>query len=95
MELICRILKQHPLQTRQYTDRNGQPQSITTMGFSLVSGADTLYAELTDEKAVKCGTCDPTFFYKVDLSMRAEQWNDNQGNTRYSTRLYINRIAML
>ena len=41
MELICRLLKQYPLQTRDYTDRrstsgrlqgkNDQPQSFTSL----------------------------------------------------------------
>jgi hypothetical protein len=95
MELICRILKQHPLQTRQYTDRNGQPQSFTAMGFNLASGTDTFFAELTGEQATKCGQCDEKCFYKVDLSARAEAWTDQQGNVRNGTRLYINRIAVL
>ncbi len=37
MELIYRILEQHPLQTREYTDRNGQHQQFTAMGFVLMT----------------------------------------------------------
>ena len=44
MELICRIIEQHPLQQRQYTDRKGQPQVFTSMGFTLASGTDTTRA---------------------------------------------------
>ena len=95
MELICRILKQHPLQTRQYTDRNGQPQTFTSVGLNLASGTDTLYAEITGEQAVKCATMSQDYYYKVDLSARAETWTDQQGQERNGTRLYVNRIATL
>ena len=40
MELICRIVDQGALTTRQFT-RNGQPQNITTMPFVLASITDT------------------------------------------------------
>ncbi len=95
MELICRIVKQHPLQTRQYTDRNGMLQTFTSVGLNLASGTDTLFAEITGEDAVRCGQMSDQYFYKVDLSARAEAWTDKDGNQRNGTRLYVNRIAIL
>lgn len=95
MELICRILKQHPLQTRQYNDRNGQPQTFTAVGLNLASGTDTFYAEITGEQAVKCATMSQDHYYKADLSARAETWQDKNGEERNGTRLYVNRISIL
>ncbi len=95
MELICRILKQHPLQSRQYTDRQGQPQVFTAMGLNLASGPDTFYAELTGEQATRCGQLNSDYYYKADLSARAETWQDSQGQERNGTRLYVNRITIL
>ena len=43
MELICRILKQHPLQTREYTNkRTGEKETFAAVGLNLASGTDTL-----------------------------------------------------
>ena len=95
MELICRIIKQYPLQQRQYTDKTGQPQTFTSVGFELASGTDTLFAELTGEQAVKCGTHDTAYYYKADLSSRSEAWTDAQGAERHATRMYINKISVL
>ena len=95
MELICKISQQYPLQTRDYTDRNGNPQTFKAVGFELASGADSFYVELTGDAASSCGLFSKTDYYKVDLSARAETWIDNNGQDRHATRFYINRIAKL
>ena len=95
MELICRIIEQHPLQKRDYTDRNGQPQTFNSVGFVLANGVDTLYAELTGEQAVNLGTYATDCYYKAELSLRTDRWTDQQGCTRYGTRAYINRLSIL
>ena len=52
MEIICRILQQHPLSSIEYTDRQGQQKTFHAIGFELASGADTIYAELTGDQAL-------------------------------------------
>jgi hypothetical protein len=52
MEIICRILQQHPLSSTEYTDRQGQQKTFNAIGFELASGADTIYAELTGDQAL-------------------------------------------
>ena len=98
MELICRIIEQHPLQQRQYTDRQGQPQVFTSMGFTLASGTDTLYAELTGEDAMAQAGQQPAskdYYYKLNLSARAESWDAQDGSRRHGTRIYINKLSVL
>ena len=99
MEIICRIIKQHPLQQRSYTDRNGQQQTFVGVGLSLASGTDTLYAEITGDQARRVATDGITysqdFYYKADLSAKAEKWTAKDGQERYGTRMYINKIAVL
>ncbi len=73
MELICRIVDQGALTTRQFT-RNGQPQNITTMPFVLASGTDQFYCEMTGEDAISCGPCDKNVYYKVSLSARVNSF---------------------
>ena len=98
MEIICRIIEQHPLQQKQYTDRQGQPQVFIGMGFTLASGSDTLYAELTGEEAMKQAGMPPAskdYYYKLTLSSRIDSWDAQDGTKRHGTRLYINKIAVL
>ena len=100
MELICRILKQHPLQTREYTnERTGQKETFVSVGLNLASGTDTLYAEVTGDRARRIETdgvkYSQDYYYKVNLSARAERWQDQQGQPRNGTRLYVNSIAVL
>ena len=52
MEIICRIVQQHPLRSQQYTDRrSGEQKTMNSIGFELASGPDTLYAESTATRA--------------------------------------------
>ncbi len=100
MELICRILKQHPLQTREYNNkRTGQKETFVSVGLNLASGTDTLYAEVTGDRARRIETdgvkYSQDYYYKVNLSARAERWQDQQGQPRNGTRLYVNSIAVL
>ena len=100
MELICRILKQHPLQTREYNNkRTGQKETFVSVGLNLASGTDTLYAEITGDNARRISTDNtqyaPDYYYKVSLSAQAESWTDQQGQQRNGTRLYIKSIAVL
>ena len=95
MEIISRIIEQLPLEEREYTDKNGQPQKFHSVGFVLGSGVDTFFAELTGEAALAAGTFDPNCYYKADLSLRVDRWTDQTGKTRFGTRMYINRIGRL
>ena len=53
MELICRILEQHPLRNSEYTDDKGQKRNINSKTFRLQSGPDIFYAEMTGEQATR------------------------------------------
>ena len=102
MELICRILEQSPLQQREY-EQGGQKQTFTSIGFTLVSGGDTLYAEMTGKEALELSAADtaagkPTlprdYYYKVSLTARYNA-RQKDGQTYHSNNLYINKICML
>ena len=41
MEIICRILQQHPLSSTEYTDRQGQQKTFNAIGFELVPAVKT------------------------------------------------------
>ena len=87
MEIICRILQQHPLRSQQYTDRRtGEQKTMNSIGFELASGADTLFAELTGDAALRlASSAQPTLpsdhYYKADLSMRVDAYQSQTGDT--------------
>gem|GEM_PF-7098326 len=99
--MICRILKQLPLQQREFANkRTGAMETFSTIGFVLASGADTFFAELTGDKALRLNSqqqqqFDTNYYYRVSLSAHAEEWNTQDGEVRHGTRLYINSIAVL
>ncbi len=53
MEKYVRIIEVGNLNNRNYTDRNGQSQTITSRQLLLKSGEDTFYAEATGDRAVQ------------------------------------------
>ena len=100
MEIICRILQQYPLSSTEYTDRQGQQKTFNAIGFELASGADTIYAELTGDQALRLAssstpTLSDKFFYKAELTSRADSYQTQDGEVRRQTRIYINRITLL
>ncbi|MCR5680078.1 MAG: hypothetical protein K6G08_07720 [Prevotella sp.] len=53
MEKLAKIIEVGNLNTRTYTDRNGQSQTITSRQVMMKCGEDTLYAEATGDRAVQ------------------------------------------
>ncbi len=53
MEIIAKIIEVGVLNTRTYTDRNGQIQTITSRQVLMKRGEDTIYGEATGDRAVQ------------------------------------------
>ena len=84
MELICRLLQQHPLRARHYTDRQGHQQTFNSLGLTLASGSDTLYAELTGDAALRQSQEPPIsrdHYLLAKLTARADSFDTQQGDT--------------
>ena len=94
MEIICRVIEQHPLQEREYT-RNGIPGKFASMGFLLQSGDDQLYCEMVQESARQQGTLSKDFYYKATLNARVRDWTDSNHQTRHEQGLTLVKIAVL
>ena len=93
MEKLVMIREQLPLQERNYTDRNGQPQVFASVGFVLTDGTDTFYAELTGDRARACQTLDKTTFHSVQCEMGCREFTDRDGIVRHSTEIRILKIV--
>ena len=93
METMMKIKKLLPIQDRQYTDQQGQNRVFTSMGFVLTNGVDTIFAEATGDYArTLVGTMNEGDMVGVQLSVSVRDWQDQQGQTRYENRAYINAI---
>ena len=88
-----KISKVLAIQDRQYNDQQGQPRVFTSMGFVLTDGVDTIFAEATGDYARSLvGHLNEGDMVRVQLSMSVRDWQDQQGQTRYEVRAYINAI---
>ena len=93
MEKTMKVSKVLSIQDRQYNDQQGQPRVFTSMGFVLTDGVDTIFAEATGDYARSLvGYLNEGDMVRVQLSMSVRDWQDQQGQTRYENRAYINAI---
>ena len=93
MEKTMKIQKLLPIQDRQYTDQQGQPRVFTSMGFVLTDGVDTIYAEATGDYARSLvGHVNEGDTVRTQLSTGVRDWQDQQGQTRYENKVFINNI---
>lgn len=82
-----------PIQDRQYLDQQGQQRVFTSLGFVLTDGIDTIFAEARGDYARSLvGQLNVGDTVRVQLSMSARDWKDQQGQTRYEDRAYINAM---
>lgn len=89
------IKKMFPLTERAYTDRNNQPQTFTSQGFVLTDGLNTLYAETQGNyaKAAVALKLAEGGQVTVCLETTARDWQDKDGQTRYSNEVRITNIS--
>lgn len=80
---------------RQYTDRNGQPQTFAERCLLLSDGLNTFNAILTGDAARRAPTIQEGTYAAVQLSFRAHSWTSTDGSERYETICYIDRIAAI
>ena len=96
MEKIVRIMSQSPLATRQYTDRKtGTEKVMNSVALHLTDGVDNFIAEITGERAVNLPALDYGRLYHVQCSMVVREWVTDQGETKRTTNIYIDKISAL
>lgn len=93
MEKLVTIVKQLPLQERNYTDKNGQMQVFASVGFELTDGIDSFYAEIQGNDARVVPQYDLSVSHIVQCQMNARQFQDQQGRTRYDNVIRIIKMV--
>lgn len=97
MERICKVLKQHELSVRDYTDSNGQPKQFKSITLLLQSGASSIYAEVVQEFADYLNEypTNTSYVYIATLMMTGRSYTDSQGKERYQTDIRVTSLVRL
>ena len=84
-----------PCTERQYTDRQGQQQVFAERVMRLSDGLNTMHAFLTGDRARQTPVVREGDIVSVQLSSVAREWDTQQGEKRYETTIYVDRISTL
>lgn len=97
MELICKVLKQHEISVRDYTDTSGQPKQFKSIPLLLQSGSSTIYAEAVQEYAdyLRDYPTNPAHVYTATLTMNGRSYTDSNGKERYQTDIRVTSLVRL
>lgn len=95
--MVARIIKVFPLNSREYTDRQGQKQVFKSKGFIINAGEGTIYAEAVQETATSIEELnvqegDIAF---IQLQHVAREYKDGNGVTRYSNEATLRQMLLI
>lgn len=97
MEIICRITEQHPLETKEYADRDGALQTVKTVKMDLQSASATFQAEAVGPLAERLSAhpLDPNYYYQAGIRMRLDHVTTKDGKQFDTTRITLISIDLL
>ena len=93
MELYVTIVEQRELQSRPYTNLQGQSSMFHSRGFVLSNGIDDFYAEMTGEAALTCPVYDTSVLHRLQATFRHRRYTDKNGQDRFDNLVYINKLS--
>jgi hypothetical protein len=94
MEKHIFIKQVFPLQERQYTAQSGEQRTFASRGILFSTGIDEIYGEATGDLARALpDEFDLGKLYSIQGTMRARQWQDQNGRTHFDNQLVITKIA--
>ena len=98
MELFVTIIEQRPLQSRPYTDSQGQNRVFYSKGFVLSNGIDEFYAEMTGDMAAQCTDFDTSVTHRMQAhrmqgTIRQRRFTDKNGQERFENQIFITRMV--
>lgn len=95
--MVARIIKVFPLNSREYTDRNGQKAVFKSKGFIINAGEGNIYAEAVQETATSIEELnvqegEAAF---IQLQYVAREYKDGNGVTRYSNEVTLRQLLVI
>ncbi len=82
-----------PLSERQYIDKQGAQQVYASRGFILTDGVDTLYAEVSGDKARRTDY-KAEQWVAVQMTAHAREYTDKNNQKRYSNEMTITNLGI-
>ena len=80
MEQYVTIVEQRDLQSRPYTDLQGQPSVFHSRGFVLSNGLDEFYAEMIGNAALTCPEYDRSVLHRLQATLRTRRFTRTEWN---------------
>lgn len=92
---MVRVVAQHPLQEREFTNQQGNTERFASMGFVLRRGSDMIYAEMVQETARKQGPVDRNTLFFADVQFQTRSWKDQNQKERFENRVILTKLTVL
>lgn len=95
--MITKLVKVFPLESREYTDRNGKAQQFKTKAFILHDGQSSFYAEAIqqDAESLEALNPQPEQIVSVHMVCQAREYKTKDGALKYANEFTISRMMVL
>jgi len=95
--MVAKIIKVFPLNSREYTDRNGQKAIFKSKGFIINAGEGNIYAEAVQDTATVIEELNVQEGEAVFIQLQhvARDYKDSNGLTRYSNEVTIRQLLVV
>lgn len=95
--MVVKIVKVYPMNKRDYTDRQGQPQVFKSKGFILHDGRSSYYAEAVQDTAesIDALPLKESDVVSVHMTCTAREYKTGAGEVRFSNEITITNMMML
>lgn len=90
---MVRVVAQHPLQEREFSNQQGSTERFASMGFELRRGSDTIYAEMVQETARKQGPVDKNSLFVAEVQFQVRPWKDQKQQERFENRVILTKLS--
>ena len=97
MEMYVKIREVLPIATRNYEDKNGQPQVFKSKGFVLQNGNNAFYCEAKNKYAetLELRQFDLTQWHVADFNISTRKYAGNDGRDRFSNEVELQRLNIV
>lgn len=95
--MVAKVIKVFPLNSKEYTDRQGQKAVFKSKGFIINAGEGNIYAEAIQETATAIEELNVQEREAVFLQLQhvAREYKDGNGLTRYSNEVTIRQLLVV
>lgn len=95
--MVAKVIKVFPLDSREYTDRQGQSQVFKSKGFILHDGFSSFYAEAIqgDAESIEALNVPDSAIVSVHMICQAREYKTKNDAVKYANEFTIQRMMLL